>query len=215
MKKLFTLAIALLGFAGVANAATVDDLEVLKHSYVLVCDDLGARPGKGVLFGANHFLDVTGGSTATNKGQVDLSVVDGNEGYVTQEIVDKYGADYAGPHYNWLRLKNAQDVIAMKLTAGQVVRPFNEYSREATLLLGLLFCKVQRRSDAYICVMQEVTQQVFKATMFKNKFHDIYVEHNHPDDVRLGVSPHIAKITKYNGQKYQFGQASLSIEEIL
>ena len=61
----------------------------------------------------------------------------------------------------------------------------------------------------------EVTQQVFKATMFKNKFHDIYVEHNHPDDVRLGVSPHIAKITKYNGQKYQFGQASLSIEEIL
>ncbi len=118
MKKLFTLAIALLGFAGVANAATVDDLEVLKHSYVLVCDDLGARPGKGVLFGANHFLDVTGGTTATNKGQVDLSVVDGNEGYVTQEIVDKYGADYAGPHYNWLRLKNAQDVIAMKLTAG-------------------------------------------------------------------------------------------------
>ncbi len=118
MKKLFTLAIALLGFAGVANAATVDDLEVLKHSYVLVCDDLGARPGKGVLFGANHFLDVTGGTVATNKGQVDLSVVDGNEGYVTQEIVDKYGADYAGPHYNWLRLKNAQDVIAMKLTAG-------------------------------------------------------------------------------------------------
>ena len=107
-----------MGFAGASNAATVDDLEVLKHSYVLVCDDLGARPGKGVLFGANHFLDVTGGTTATNKGQVDLSVVDGNEGYVTQEIVDKYGADYAGPHYNWLRLKNAQDVIAMKLTAG-------------------------------------------------------------------------------------------------
>ena len=118
MKKLFTLALALMGFAGASNAATVDDLEVLKHSYVLVCDDLGARPGKGALFGANHFLDVTGGSVATNKGQVDLSVVDGNEGYVTQEIVDKYGADYAGPHYNWLRLKNAQDVIAMKLTAG-------------------------------------------------------------------------------------------------
>ena len=107
-----------MGFAGASNAATVDDLEVLKHSYVLVCDDLGARPGKGVLFGANHFLDVTGGTTATNKGQVDLSVVDGNEGYVTQEIVDKYGEDYGGPHYNWLRLKNAQDVIAMKLTAG-------------------------------------------------------------------------------------------------
>ena len=126
MKKLFTLALALLGFAGASNAATVDDLEVLKHSYVLVCDDLGARPGKGVLFGANHFLDVTGGTTATNKGQVDLSVVDGNEGYVTQEIVDKYGEDYAGPHYNWLRLKNAQDVIAMKLTAGTKLIVFEQ-----------------------------------------------------------------------------------------
>ena len=117
MKKIFTLVFALMGFAGAASAATVDDLAVLKHSYVLVCDNLGARPGKGVLFGDDHFLDVTGGSTATNKGVVDLSVVDGNEGYVTQEIVDKYGADYAGEHYNWLRLKNTQDMIALKLTA--------------------------------------------------------------------------------------------------
>ena len=117
MKKIFTLICALVGFAGAANAATVDDIAVCKHSYVLVCDELGTRPGKGALFGADHFLDVTGGSTATNKGTVDLSVVDGNDGYVTQEIVDKYGADYAGPHYNWLRLKNTQDVIAVRLTA--------------------------------------------------------------------------------------------------
>ena len=142
MKKIFTLALALLGFAGVANAASVDDLAVLKHSYVLVCDNLGARPGKGVLFGDDHFLDVTGGSTATNKGQVDLSVVDalGEDGtplYVTQDIVDKYGADYAGPHYNWLRLKNAQDVIAMKLTAKSKVIMFlqgnNKVGKEARI----------------------------------------------------------------------------------
>ena len=123
MKKIFTLVFALMGFAGAANAATVDDLAVLKHSYVLVCDELGSRPGKGVLFGDNHFLDVkSGGTTATNKGQVDLSKVDtlGENKeplYVTQEIVDKYGADYPGPHYNWLRLKNTQDMIALKLTA--------------------------------------------------------------------------------------------------
>ena len=104
-----------MGFAGVANAATVDEIEPLKHSYVLVCDDLGARPGKGVLFGANHFLDVTGGSTATNKGSVDLSVADGV--LVTEEIAAKYGADYAGPHLNFLRLKKKQDVIAMSVTA--------------------------------------------------------------------------------------------------
>ena len=142
MKKLFTFALALLGFSSVTSAATVDDIAPLKHSYVLVCDELGARPGKGVLFGAEHFLDVTGGSTATNKGQVDLSVVDalGEEGaplYVTQEIVDKYGADYPGPHYNWLRLKNAQDVIAMKLTAKSKVIMFiqgnNKVGKEARI----------------------------------------------------------------------------------
>ena len=118
MKKLFTLVFALMGFAGAANAATVDDIAVLKHSYVLVCDDLGARPGKGILFGADHFLDVTGGSTATNKGTADLSVVnEADDNHVNQYIADTYGADYAGPHYNFLRLKNAQDVIAMKVTA--------------------------------------------------------------------------------------------------
>lgn len=142
MKKIFTLVLALMGFAAATNAATVDDLAVLKHSYVLVCDQLGTRPGKGVLFGNDHFLDVTGGSTATNKGQVDLSVVDalGEDGtplYVTQDIVDKYGADYAGPHYNWLRLKNAQDVIAMKLTAKSKVIMFlqgnNKVGKEARI----------------------------------------------------------------------------------
>ena len=127
MKKIFTLVFALMAFAGAASAATVDDLAVLKHSYVLVCDNLGARPGGGVLFGDNHFLDVkSGGTTATNKGTVDLSVVDGNEGYVTQEIVDKYGADYPGEHYNWLRLKNQQDMIALKLTAKSKIIIFEQ-----------------------------------------------------------------------------------------
>ena len=149
MKKIFTLIIALMGFAGAANAATVDDLAVLKHSYVLVCDNLGARPGKGVLFGDNHFLDVTGGSTATNKGHVDLSqpgatTYDDGKGnvedipqYITEDIIAKYGADYAGPHYNWLRLKNAQDVIAMKLTAKSKVIMYiqgnNKVGKEARI----------------------------------------------------------------------------------
>ena len=113
MKKIFTLVFALMGFAGAANAASVDDIAPLKHSYVLVCGDLGARPGKGNLFGDNHFLDVTGGSTATNKGSVDLSAADGV--LVTDEIAAKYG-EY-GKHLNFLRLKKTQDVIAMSVTA--------------------------------------------------------------------------------------------------
>ena len=122
MKKIFTLALALLGFAGVANAASVDDVAICKHSYVLCFDDWDgngtAKPGKGQLFGNGFFLDVTGGSVATNKGKVNLSVVnEADDNHVTQYIADKYGADYPDDHFNSWRLKNAQDVIAMKVTA--------------------------------------------------------------------------------------------------
>lgn len=122
MKKIFTFALALMGFAGVANAATIDDVAVCKHSYVLCFDDWDgngtAKPGKGQLFGNGFFLDVTGGSVATNKGTVNLSVVnEADDNHVTQYIADKYGADYPDDHYNSWRLKNAQDVIAMKVTA--------------------------------------------------------------------------------------------------
>ena len=123
MKKIFTLICALAGFAGTANAASVDDLAVCKHSYVLVCDEYtnngtGSRT-KGGLFGDGYFLDVTGGSVATNKGNTNLSVVnEADDNHVTQAIADKYGAAYPDAHLNSLRLKNAQDVIAMKITNG-------------------------------------------------------------------------------------------------
>ena len=122
MKKVFTLICALMGLATVANAATIDDVQVCKHSYVLCFDDWDgngtAKPGKGSLFGNGYFLDVTGGSVATNKGKVNLSVLnEADDNHVTQYIVDKYGADYPDDHFNSWRLKNAQDVIAMKVTA--------------------------------------------------------------------------------------------------
>lgn len=118
MKKLFTLVCALMGMTASVNAATIDDVAVCKHSYVLVADEWNnngtARPGKGNLFGDGFFLDVTGGSVATNKGKVNLAE-EGNNGLVTAEVAAKY-AEY-GEHFNSLRLKNAQDVIAMKVTA--------------------------------------------------------------------------------------------------
>ena len=120
MKK-STLFLGLLGLMCAANAATVDDLKVCKHSYVLVADDYtnngtGSRV-KGGLFGDGYFLDVTGGSVAANKGV-------SNPQEETTEGVYRYGdafaakyADY-GAQLNSLRIKNAQDVIAMKITAG-------------------------------------------------------------------------------------------------
>lgn len=116
MKKLFTLICALIGMTATVSAATVDDIAVCKHSYVLVMDEAtnngAAKPGKGNLFGDGFFLDLTGGSVATNKGTVDLS----DAATWGDAIAAKY-AEY-GPHLNCFRLKNQQDMIAMNVTAG-------------------------------------------------------------------------------------------------
>lgn len=129
MKKLFTLVCALMGMTASVNAATIDDVAVCKHSYVLVADDYTNdgtyKLGKGELFGDGYFIHVTGaGSVATNKGTSNpaekIKDADGNETeeYRYGEDFAKKYADYAGNHYNSLRIKNAQDVIAMKVTAG-------------------------------------------------------------------------------------------------
>ena len=119
-----------MGLCGSIIAATVSDLAQLKHSYVLVMDDVtnsgSAKPGKGVLFGDDHFLDVTGGSVATNKGSVDLSTADGS--MVTEELAAKYG-EY-GSHLNSFRLKGSQDVIACNVTAGSKIILFYEKNKD-------------------------------------------------------------------------------------
>jgi len=127
MKKLFTLVCALMTFGGVANAATVDEIEPLKHSYVLVGDDVtnngNEKVAKGALYGDGHFFTPTGHDKATNKGSVDLSVVD-ESGIVTEEIAKKYGE--FGSHLNSLRLKTTQDVFAISVTAKSKVIIFYE-----------------------------------------------------------------------------------------
>ena len=112
MKKIFTLVLALMGFASVGNAETIDDVAVCKHSYVLKFEDHlnnGAKPGKGKIFGDGFFLDVTGGTIGT-KGAIDLA----DENFAGGAYI-KY-AEYGKPSKTW-RLKNGQDVIAMKVTA--------------------------------------------------------------------------------------------------
>ena len=119
MKKLFTLICAIVGFAGVANAADVNDLKQCKHSYVLVCDEWNndgtEKIAKGALYGDDFFFTPTGHDKATNKKSVDLS----NDSIWGADIATKYG-EY-GTHLNSLRIKNAQDVFAMKVTAGSKV----------------------------------------------------------------------------------------------
>lgn len=122
MKKIFTLICALVGLAATATAATIDDVAVCKHSYVLVCDEWNnngtEKIAKGQLFGNGFFLSVTGNDKNNTKGTSNpAEIIAGTEEYRYGEAFATKYAEY-GTHNNSLRLKNAQDVIAMKVTAG-------------------------------------------------------------------------------------------------
>ncbi len=122
MKKIFTLALALIGLAGVAKAASVDDVAVMKHSYVLVCDEWNnngtEKIASGTIYGNGFFFTPTGHDKSTGKGKTNLSVVnEADDNHVTAEIAAKYGEEYNMDHYNSLRLKNNQDILVMKVTA--------------------------------------------------------------------------------------------------
>lgn len=126
MKKIFTLIGALVGFASISSAATVDDIAPLKHSYVLVCDDWNnngtEKIASGALYGNDFFFTPTGHDCSVKKGSVNLSVVnEADDNHVTAAIAAKYGQDYSGDHYNSLRLKNNQDIMVMKVTAGSKI----------------------------------------------------------------------------------------------
>lgn len=106
----------------IERGPTVDNIVVCNDDYVLCFDDWDktgtAKPGKGSLFGNDFFLDVTGGEVSTSKGTVNLSKVNTADNYhVTQYIANKYGAAHPNNHFNSWRLKNTQDMIAMKVTA--------------------------------------------------------------------------------------------------
>lgn len=118
MKKFFTLICALVATVA-ANAASIDDLKVCKHSYVFIADDVTNSGTQKVLRNtlfADDFIFTTAElGCSTSKGSVDLSSVDAN-GVVTEEIAAKYG-EY-GKHLNTMQVKLNQCVIAMSVTAG-------------------------------------------------------------------------------------------------
>lgn len=133
MKKIFTLICALVGIVASGFAQTVADLEVCKHSYVLVGDDVTnngtEKIAKNSLFGDGYFFTPTGHDKSNKKNSFDLAEKNEDETY--KWFNGKY-AEY-GSHLNSLRLKNAQDVFAVKLTAkSKIIICFNGQSKVGT-----------------------------------------------------------------------------------
>ncbi len=138
MKKMLLTLIASMWAVMFASASTVDDLTAITATCVYAFDDYtgngtGTR-SVGSLFGGNHFLDVNGGSVSTSKKTIDiadLTTYAAINGADTVSLAAKYTT--YGSHLNSLRLKNAQDVIALKPIAGSVIYLFgNGNNKEGT-----------------------------------------------------------------------------------
>lgn len=119
MKKFFTLICALVGMTASVNAATIDDVAVCKHSYVLVADEYTNNGKSGVaknsLIGDGFFLAAgTDGTMSVNTGKGNFDLSDAS--VVGEDVAAKYGD--LGSHLNSLRLKTTQGVLAMKINAG-------------------------------------------------------------------------------------------------
>ena len=132
MKKIFTLICALVGIVASGFAQTVADLEVCKHSYVLVGDDVtnnGTEKVTKGLYGDGYFFTPTGHDKSNKKNSFDLAEKNEDETY--KWFNGKY-AEY-GSHLNSLRLKNNQNVFAIKLTAkSKIIICFNGQSKVGT-----------------------------------------------------------------------------------
>ena len=130
MKKIFTLICALVGIVASGFAQTVADLEVCKHSYVLVGDDVtnnGTEKVTKGLYGDGYFFTPTGHDKSNKKNSFDLA--EKNEDGTYKWFNGKY-AEY-GSHLNSLRLKDAQNVFAIKVTAkSKIIICFNGQSKE-------------------------------------------------------------------------------------
>lgn len=130
MKKIFTLICALVGIVASGFAQKLSDLEVCKHSYVLVGDDVTndgtEKIAKNSLFGDGYFFTPTGHDKSNKKNSFDLAAK--NEDGTYKWFNGKY-AEY-GSHLNSLRLKTTQDVFAVKLTAkSKIIICFNGQSK--------------------------------------------------------------------------------------
>ena len=178
MKKIFTLICALVGIVASGFAQTVADLEVCKHSYVLVGDDVTnngtEKIAKNSLFGDGYFFTPTGHDKSNKKNSFDLAEKNEDETY--KWFNGKY-AEY-GSHLNSLRLKNAQDVFAVKLTAkSKIIICFNGQSKVGTAARYPKFATDAKLENALNEKPTEASGTVGIST----------VEYTAPDDMTLYV----------------------------
>ena len=183
-----------------AKAATVNDLVAIDYDYVFIADDMTnngtEKPVANTLYADGHIFAPTANTVATNKGNSTFA---------------------GGTHLNSLRLKNAQDRLAFKVS-GPCTVTFYTYSDAAR---GIYVSKVDNvTTDEEAYAKQPVSTPVWTValdeagvyylTSYNADFFFAGFEIVFPDDpaaVTFGVAREVASVTSTSTDELVTGYA--------
>ena len=182
------------------QAATVNDLVAIDYDYVFIADDMTSngteKPIANTLYADGHIFAPTANSVATNKGNSTFA---------------------GGTHLNSLRLKNAQDRLAFKVS-GPCTVTFYTYSDAARGILVSKTDNVTTAEDAFaaqpastpVWTVALDEAGVYYLTSYNNDFFFAGFEIVFPDDpaaVTFGVTREVASETSTSSDALANGYA--------
>ncbi len=183
-----------------AKAATVNDLVAIDYDYVFIADDMTnngtEKPVANTLYADGHIFAPTANSVATNKGNSTFA---------------------GGTHLNSLRLKNAQDRLAFKVS-GPCTVTFYTYSDAARGILVSKTDNVTTAEDAFaaqpistpVWTVALDEAGVYYLTSYNNDFFFAGFEIVFPDDpaaVTFGVTREVASVISTSSDELATGYA--------
>ena len=182
------------------QAATVNDLVAIDYDYVFIADDMTnngtEKPVANTLYADGHIFAPTANTVATNKGNSTFA---------------------GGTHLNSLRLKNAQDRLAFKVS-GPCTVTFYTYSDAARGILVSKTDNVTTAEDAFaaqpastpVWTVALDEAGVYYLTSYNNDFFFAGFEIVFPDDpaaVTFGVTREVASVTSTSSDDQASGYA--------
>ncbi len=183
-----------------AKAATVNDLVAIDYDYVFIADDMTnngtEKPVANTLYAEGHIFAPTANTVATNKGNSTFA---------------------GGTHLNSLRLKNAQDRLAFKVS-GPCTVTFYTYSDAARGILVSKTDNVTTAEDAFaaqpastpVWTVALDEAGVYYLTSYNADFFFAGFEIVFPDDpaaVTFGVTREVASVTSTSTDELVTGYA--------
>lgn len=183
-----------------AKAATVNDLVAIDYDYVFIADDMTnngtVKPVANTLYADGHIFAPTANTVATNKGNSTFA---------------------GGTHLNSLRLKDAQDRLAFKVSGPCTVTFYTQSHAERGILVSKTdnvttaedaFAAQPASTPVWTVALDEAG--VYYLTSYNADFYFAGFEIVFPDDpaaVTFGVTREVASVTSTSSDGLATGYA--------